>query len=436
LCTVAVLLTLGATQTALAQDTTPGEHLGGYDVQASAMAVSIQPVFPAFLPTGDAPLEGTLALSTGRVKSGGNAFGRGAIVWPGNAAGDPGPLFGQLVGPEVGGLFPKWPLQAQADQEDGEVTTGAPPGISMKAVGFPDHALGDVRIADANAPGLVHVEHIASTADTVVTDSAVSSVARVTLQGVAIANGFITVEEIRSLSRTTGNGSTSATAGDVDIVGMKIGGIDVSVTDDGFQVTGVPPEGADAPGAGGEPFPGQSPEEQVQQVLENLNARITLFEGVGRTRGGQAQHYELGIVFSIDNPVGGQGPIPPGRFDIILGSTSSSTLSSSPFSASTSTGGLGSTGSTGSSGGSTTGGSVSIGSGPSVGGGTVGEVSGGLSQAPSAPSTGSLDGRPAGYRFNGIPMGLLIGLLVAALVAARFIRNFFNSIMMAQGGMQ
>lgn len=435
LATALVVLVSGP---AVAQDTTPGENLGGYDVQASAMALSVQPVFPALLPTGDAPFEGTIALSTGRVKSGGNALGRGSIVWPGNAAADPGPLFGQVVGPEVGALFPKWPLQAVATQNDGEVTVGAAPLLTMTAIGQPDRALGDVRTADIQAPGFVHVENISSRSDTVVTDAGVSSLARVTLQGVSLAAGYITIEELRSISRTTGNGSTSTSGGDVDVVGMKIGGVDVSVTDDGFQVTGLPPDAQQAPGAGGEPVPNSSPEEQVQQVLANLNARITLFEGVSRTNAGQAQHYEIGLVLSIDNPVGGQRPIPPGRFDIILGSTSSSTLSSSPFNAAGSGfGGGGSTGSGGGGGGSPS--SVSIGDGPRVGGSTVSgvgdDLSGAAGSGGSGTPTGNLgDAVPQGtdYRFAGIPMGLFIGLLLAALLVARYIRNFFNSIMAAK----
>jgi len=424
---------------AFAQDTTPGENLGGYDVNASGLAISVQPVFPAFLPTGDAPFEGTIALSTGRVKSGGNAFGRGSIIWPGNAASDPGPLFGQLVGPEVGALFPKWPLQAQATQQDGEVTAGAPPLVSMTAIGQSDRGFGDVRTADIQAPGFVHAEHVASTSDTVVKDAGVTSVARVSLQGVTLAAGYITIEELRSVSRTSGNGSTSTSNGDVDVVGMKIGGIDVSVTDDGFQVTGVPPEGEEVPGAGGEPVPNSSPEEQVQQVLANLNARITLFEGVSRTAGGQAQHYEIGLVLSIDNPVGGQGPIPPGRFDIILGSTSSSTLSSSPFSAGPS--GFESGGSNGTGGGSP--GSVSLGDGPRVGGSTVSGVGEDLSGAETTPGSqaagenfGNAVPQGSDYRFDGIPMALFIVLLLVALVVARYIRNFFASLMTANGSSQ
>jgi hypothetical protein len=435
-----VLLALGALP-AYAQDTTPGEGLGGYDAQASALAISVQPVFPAFLPTGDAPFEATIALSTGHTKSGGNSFGRGSAIWPGNAASDPGPLLGQLFGPQIGALFPKWPVQAQANQDDGVVTAGAPPVLEMKAIGYPDRAYGDVRTGDVLAPGFVHVEHLASTSDTVVKDASVSSVARVTLQGISLANGYITIDQLRSISTTSSSGSSSTSSGDVDITGMKIGGIDVSVTDDGFQVTGAPSEAGDAPGAGGKPFPGQSPEEQVRQALATINGRITLFKGAGVRSGGQAQHYELGLVLSLDNPVGGQGPVPPGHFDIILGSTSSSALGSSLFAAggtgATGGGGTGETGGSAFGGGSTGAeapGAVSIGEGPHVGGTSIGKVGGDLG---SGGATGAV-GEPFGgipqrsdYKFGGLPIGLVIGLLLVALVIARSIRNFLNTLMTA-----
>jgi hypothetical protein len=415
---------------ALAQDTTPGEHLGGYDVQASSMVASFQPVFPALLPTGDAPIETTLGLSTGRVKSGGNAFGRASIIWPGNAAADPGPLFGQLFGPEIGALFPKWPLQAEADQQDGEVVAGAPPGVSMKALGFPDLASGDVRTADINAPGLIHAEHVASTATTKVFDASAESVARAALEGVSLFGGYITVEQIRSISRTTSNGSSSKASGDVDVVGMKIGGIDVSVTDDGFKVTGVPPDAQQAPGAGDKPFPDASPEEQVKQVLASIGARITLFQGVSRTSSGAAQHYELGLVFSIDNPVGGQGPIPPGHFDFIVGSTSSQTLASSPFSAGVSGFGSSDTGGAGSV--SSPPRSVSIGGGPEPSATSLsgaGEELGGPSGRQSTPEVAFGETpRRVDYRFKGVPRGMFIGLLLVALLVAFYLRNFFVSI--------
>lgn len=422
---LSALVVAGTPAVATAQDTTPGEGLGGYVSQASAMAVSIQPVFPALLPTGDAPVEVTFGLTTANVKSGGNAFGRAAVVWPGSAASDPGPLVGTGFGQqELGALLPKWPLQAQATQDDGEVRTGAPPGASMVATGFPDAASGDSRIADIDAPRLAHVEHAASTSSSVVKDTEVVSVARVTLRGVSMFGGHVTADAIRSVSRTSSTGDRATSTGDVDIEGLRIGGVDVSVTDDGFEVEGTPPDAEQAPGAGG-PFPGRSPEAQVQSVLENLGARITLFRSVGTAKGGTADRLGSGVVFSIDNPVGGQGPVPPGRFDIILASSASATRGSPLFSA----------------GGvaddiddvlpdRAPGGGVSLGAGPSVAPrtadslnrlSTVGTGSGGDVVA-SAPARDA-------YRFAGIPLGLLLGLLVLAAVGARFVRNAMSSLM-------
>jgi hypothetical protein len=428
----AVILLLCAPAAAGAQDTTPGENLGGYIGQASALAFSFQPVFPALLPTGEAPFEATIALTTANVRSGGNAFGRASITWPGSAASDPGPLFGQTdLGPQVGRLFPKWPMQAQANQEDGVKTTGAPPALVMRATGFPDQAAGESRIADLEVPGLARIGQVVSTSSSIVRDSDVTTVGEVALSGVSMLNGHITINDVHSVSRTTSNGTTSTSTGDVEIGGLRIGGVDVKVTDDGFLVAGFP--GAeDAPGGGGEPFPNASPEEVVQQTLAALNARITLFRSVGAAKGGAADRLGQGLVVSIDNPVGGQGPIPPGHFDIILASTSSATLGSPPFVQGV--GELPTDGALGSPSGPD--GSVSIGGGPDVSGGSLDNVGDQLGTTPgSGPATGALgETERAGYRFGGVPLGLAIALLVLAAVVARYIKRFFDSILLAGAG--
>ena len=88
---------------------------------------------------------------------------------------------------------------------------------------------------------------------------------------------------------------------------------------------------------GGEPFPGASPEETVNRSSARSARSITLFNSISKVRGGQAERMQPGMVISVNNPVGGTGPIPPGRFDIFLATTSASSLATLPFSA----GGLG-----------------------------------------------------------------------------------------------
>lgn len=422
------------------QESDPGSNLGGYNSLSSAMAFSFQPYLPALVSTGDVPFEGTIGLATSHVKSGGNAFGRGALIWPGSTAADLGPVLGVAFGqPQLGSLIPKWPLQAQATQGDGEVNTGVAPFVAMKAVGRPDLGQGDTRIGDINIPGVLHIEHISSISTSAVTDSSTSSTTKVELHGVAILNGHITAETIRSTSTTSSLGSAATSSGDVDIIGLKIGGIAVSVTDNGFQVDGLPPDAGDAPGAGGEPFPNQSPEEAVNGVLAALGAKITLFNSISSVVGGKAEHMEPGVIVSVNNPVGGTGPIPPGRFDIALAASSSSSSATLPFSLGDVGGSTGGETSSGDS--SSGGGSISIGdNGVDVGGNTVGNVGQGLGSVATGPlgsSNGSLDGvitQHAAYKFGGIPIGLLIALLLLAVVIARFVRNAMRPLMLPVKG--
>ncbi len=434
---VAVLVLVGAPVAAQVKtDDTPGANLGGYDGIAAGSAVSFQPFLPALVSTGDVPFEGTFGLSSTRVKSGGNAFGRGALVWPGSTAADMGPVLGVAFGqPELGSLVPKWPVQAEAGQDDGEVITGAPPVAFMRAYGAPDRADGDSRIVDIHIPRVLQIENIASTASSVVTDGGVSSTSIVKLQGVSLLAGFIKAEEIRSISRTTSIGSAASSSGDVDVIGMTIGGVEVSVTDDGFQVTGLPPSADPAPGAGGEPFPNASPEETVNQVLGALGARITLFKSISSVVGGKAERMQPGLIVSVNNPVGGTGPIPPGRFDIFLASTSASALSTLPFSPGGVLGEAPGDGGIGGGGTSSAGDdspSISLGGGSDVGGESVTNVGDDLTDAAqgSLGAVGSLgDAERSDYRFAGLPIGMVIGLLLLALLLARLIRNGYRGLL-------
>ncbi len=403
------VVAIGAPSFAQTEDTSPGSGLGGYIAQSSAEAFSIQPYLPALISTGDVPVEGTIALSTSNAASGGNSFARGAALWLGSAAGDPGPLIGEGAGqPAIGALFPKWPVQAQATQNDGEVTTGQAPLFSMVADGYPDHSSGDTRIADVNVPGLVHIEHSASTSTSVVKTTEVDNDARVVLHGISLLNGHITIDQLLSYSKTTSNGTTSTQSGNLAISGLAIGGTGVIVTDKGFQVTGQ------------SPTPGQSPQQAVNAVLAAFHARLTLYNAAGSAVGGTADRVGGALVLSIDNPIGGVGPIPPGRFDIILGSTSSTAQASPPFTLGAPAGDT-SVGAVALPSGESPS-SVSLGAGPSPSSGTessVGALSGPSGALPGAQALQSSD-----YHFKGIPIGLVLVLLIVAAVAARYVRRF------------
>ncbi|MEX2392978.1 MAG: hypothetical protein WD826_00730, partial [Actinomycetota bacterium] len=56
---VACAVVLLSASPAFAQDTTPGEGLGGYDSAGTGAAISFQPFLPALVSTGDVPFEVT-----------------------------------------------------------------------------------------------------------------------------------------------------------------------------------------------------------------------------------------------------------------------------------------------------------------------------------------------------------------------------------------
>jgi hypothetical protein len=182
----------------------------------------------------------------------------------------------------------------------------------------------------------------------------------------------------------------------------------------------------------------------VNSILNELGARITLFKNSGKVVGGSAQSVQPGLILAVDNPAGGQGPIPPGRFDIILASTSAAALATLPFGAGDVGGDIGGavgggttvSGASESSGGDA--GSISLGGGTPVGEATVSDVGDDLSEAAQgslgavAPLTGTENQR-SDYRFGGLPLGLVIGLLLLALLMARSVRNAFTGLL-AHGG--
>ncbi|MBA3654509.1 MAG: hypothetical protein H0W70_09990, partial [Actinobacteria bacterium] len=304
-----------------AQSAEPESQLGGYVAGAAGWAVSFQPVLPALLPTGDAPVEATLSLSTANVKSGGNSLGRGAIFWPGSAAANLGPLLGTGASqPFVGGMVPPYPAFVEASAKDGEVARSIGPVGGMRAFGSPTRAEGDVRAPDVNVPGFVKIDSVSSNSAAEVTDIDVTSGCTVHLDGVSLLDGAISFKSIFSRSATTSTGTTSKAEGDLQVAGLKVTGVAAELTADGIHAVGLPPEAAPVPGATG-PFPNANPDAALSQALSSLGVTIRMTRSVEKVSGGSADRLANGVVVSIKNPA-----VQGGRFDIVLASTGSTAL--------------------------------------------------------------------------------------------------------------
>lgn len=418
----------------------PGENLGGYRAATSGTAFSFRPVFPGVLPTGDAPFEVTVPLTSANVSSGGNAFGQASLVWPGSALANLNPLFLQLGEPfpTLARVLPPYPAVVEASQVDGEQEKNVGPGLQMRAEGAPEGAEGEAAAAQVDFPGFLTIQEVRSFSRAEVSSFDVTASSEVTLTGVSLLDGAITADAIRSVSSTTSNGDDAQESGDVEIVGLRVGEVEVELTAEGLRVIGGPP------GAPDERFPGTNPDEIVNGVLEQLQASITLTGDDGSASGGSAEHAATGVLVSVENPFGGVGPVavPPGKFDVLLGSTSADALANPPFEFDLETGMATAAGSGGSGGGT----SVSAGGGSSVSGAP--SVPGAGADSParlSSPSGGEGGGiignfdvgsTSVNYEFGGVPVGAIIASLFAVGFGARYLRRFVDGIvtMSSSGG--
>ncbi len=424
---VIVLVALGfAAPSASAQEESESQ-LGGYIAGAAGWAFSFQPTLPALVSTGDVPFETTFSLSNASVKSGGNASARGALVWPGSAAANLGPILEVAGQPFLGGLLPPWPAAAEASQRDGEVVKSGGPGMTMRAFGSDKRAEGDVRTPDVNFPGLLRIDSVSSNSVAEVTDVDVTSSCAVHLEGVSILDGAITFNAIHSRSLTRSTGTASNADGDVQVLGLKVNGIAAVLTADGVKAAGLPPGTEQVPGAGSA-FPGTNPDDALNQALASLGASIKLTRSVEHTKDGSADRLANGVVVTVKNPA-----FEGGHFDILLASTGSAALATLPADITVSGVDL-------SAGGPDLSGALSA---PTTGASASSDFSssdlGGLALGPSTATAGALtagndngaatDLAPslAGYHFKGVPWRLILVALIVSVFIARWLWVFLQT---------
>ena len=399
-------------------------QLSGYVAGAAGWAVSFQPFIPALLPTGDAPFETTVSLSTANVTSGGNSLGRAAIFWPGSAAANLGPLLGTGANqPFVGSLVPPYPGFVEASAKDGERVRAVGPVASMRAFGAANRSEGDVRTPDLNVPGVLRIDSVSSRSIAEVTDVDVTSSAVVDLEGVNILDGTITARSIHSRSLTRSTGQTGVAEGNVQVVGLTVAGIAAELTADGIKATGLPPEAAPVPGATA-PFPGSNPDTQLNAAMAALGVTIKLTRAVDHVNGATADRLANAVVISIVNPAfegshldftlaatgstAQASPVPGPLTDVLAAAPNLEDFSSldapldipgvSPEFASSPISDL------------------ALGPAPDLSGAGAGDGGG----------TG-LDTELTAYRFGGVPISMIVLGLLAAVVIARWLRTFLTT---------
>jgi hypothetical protein len=322
--TAALLLALAPT-TASAQES---ESLAGYVGMASGAAWSFQPIFPGLLPTGDAPFEITYALSNANVQSGGNSYALASLLWPGSAAANIAPLLGAARPEfaEIAPLLPPYPVMAQANQDEGEVEIGGRPGPWMRAIGRSASAEGNAQTGGTGLPALVDADVINSVSRSFVEDGKLIAESVVTLEGVRIAGGVITIDTVRSISSATSDGTASTSTGSTNLSGLKVQGVEAVLTGNGVEAKEVP--GAE----GGLPLGEVTEALPLNDVLGQLGISMSATPSEGVSEGPAADRSGTALHITMDNPAAALNPQFAGsRFEISLASTSVGAVASPPF---------------------------------------------------------------------------------------------------------
>jgi hypothetical protein len=289
------------------------DSLTGYIGTASGALFSIQPIFPGLLPTGDAPFEITGGLTSSNVQSGGNAFSRAEVLWPGDGAANLGPLLAQGAGQPIFYQMPAYPLGVQANQDSEPISQGVTPGPVVKASGKSGKAESLVQAGGGGIPGVFTFGSVSSSSKSDVVNGELISEAIVVLHDVVLGDGTVVMDAIKSISTVTSNGESSESKGNTTVIGLAIGGQGGALDSEGLK-------GADPLVKG------------MQEALNAAGIEITVLGGAGKAEGGTADRLSAGVLVTIANPVAAANPQFEGsRFVISLAPTAAGALASPPF---------------------------------------------------------------------------------------------------------
>lgn len=243
----------------------PGANFGALDISTSAYGLRV----PFFTHSGE-DVESELPYSLAQLSYSGHALT--SVYWPGDTGGHGGDTFKLLTGscippnpfntvpvplpvplPDLPCLAQIPPLpndvyenmndpyKAEAQSGSGEPeATVSQPGVEMKATATKDFVRATTVMAGGQAPGLN--DGVGSSAtDTQIkltgpNTAVVDSVS--VMRDVNLGGGALTIESVQSVAHAVTDGKTATGTASTTVQGMKVGGIPVTVDDQGIHVQG------------------------------------------------------------------------------------------------------------------------------------------------------------------------------------------------------
>ena len=287
-----------------------GASIGGYQSAGSGEVFSAFPTLPGFTVV-EAPFEGTLALADTNLQAGGQAFAQTSILWPGGLAAGLGTLLKQAAPLPV--AIPNYPIRAEAHEYSGPVSDAAIPGIRMQAFGSPEKADALSDVGAVVVPGIIDVRSSSSHSQSLVDSAKASTTVDVSLHGISLAGGAITIDAIKSTAATVSDGAHPTGKASTVITGLSVGGMPATLDAKGLH-------------ASGQTVPGVDPNAQIAAVLAQTGYHLSLTPDDLKLAGGDAEASSPALVVVAPTP--GSGPVPAGFATIVLGATHSHTAAS------------------------------------------------------------------------------------------------------------
>jgi hypothetical protein len=154
---------------------------------------------------------------------------------------------------------------------------------------------------------------VTSTSRTAVEGRLLISEAAVTLTGVVLGDGAVTIDSLKTVARATSNGDRSTSTGSTVLSGLEIAGRAAELSEKGLTSAGLPVA-------------------ILEKALDDAGLTVSITEAGGSADGGSADRVSSGLVVTLVNPAAAANPQFEGsKFVLLLGPTAVGALASPPF---------------------------------------------------------------------------------------------------------
>jgi len=266
--------------------------LGAANVSATATGLR-SPLYSHQGEDGEAEVPYALA----QLGAGGTGHALTSILWPGSTGGTLGTTLGVLG---IKGLPTSIsnqlndPEKAEAPTTDGkEVVTNNQGALTMTAIAHPTHVMAQTNVGPATNPTLDGLfGSIRATTNIVQKTSKVVIDAKSAIANLSIAN-VISIGSVVSTAHAVSNGTHSSGTTSTTIAGMKIAGVNVTVDQNGLEVTGkglLPPVVL------------ATLTKTVNQALKSAGIKIFVAQGTKTIHGPQVVLDSGDLIIAINKP--------------------------------------------------------------------------------------------------------------------------------------